>query len=64
MALAALRFAHPVCQLLFVLSDNLNAVIRAAAVDDDVLKIRVTLLQDGEDGLFKELPLVEGGGDY
>jgi len=41
MTLPPVRFAHPVCQPVGVLFDDLHRLVRAAAVDDDVLQIRV-----------------------
>ena len=61
MALAAIRLALPIRQLLFVLSDDLDTVVGASTVDDDVLKVRVVLFQNGEDGLFQALPWLKEG---
>src|SRR5207253_2911711 len=41
-----------------VLPNYLDAVVRAAAVNDDVLQVGVALQQHGADGLLDELPLV------
>jgi len=39
MTLPTVRLAHPVGQVLFVLPDDLHRLVRAPAVDDDVLKV-------------------------
>ena len=46
-----------------MLADDVHALIRAAAVDDDVLEIRVILREHGIDSFLKKLPLIKGGGD-
>ena len=46
--------------MLFVPLDDLYGVVSAAAIDDDVFKVRIPLLNDRQDGLFKKSPLVEG----
>ena len=55
--------ALPIRQPIHVLSDDLRAAVRRAAVHDDVLQVRVPLGEDGLDRLFKERRLVEGRGD-
>src|SRR5437588_8577380 len=63
MTLAAILFAYPPCQLRFIFADNLDTLIRAAAVDNDVFEVRVILRQDRLDRFLEEISVVEGGGD-
>ncbi len=43
MTLPAIRLAYPVCQMLLVLLDSLNRLGPTPVIDDDVLKIRVSM---------------------
>src|SRR5688500_11243632 len=58
MDLAAILFAYPVGETIFVLLDDRDAFVSAAAVDHDVLERFVTLFQDGKDRLFEKSALV------
>lgn len=64
MALTAVLFAHPVRQLLFILPDDLDAVVSASAVDDDLFQVWIVLLQNGANGLFQVFSLVERWSNY
>jgi hypothetical protein len=46
-ALPSVLFADPVGKLRFVFSDDVDAVVRAVSVYNEVLKIRITLPEDG-----------------
>src|SRR5712671_1598905 len=59
--LAAVFFGHPVGEVLFMPADDVDALVRAAAVDDDVLDLRAFLAEHRSDGLFEESPLIERG---
>ena len=48
----------PVGDVLLVFPDNIRGSVRAAAVDDDELEVRVALVDDGADRLLQELRLV------
>jgi len=61
--LSAVRFANPECYPAFIFSDNFNALVCAASIDDDVLKIRVTLQEHRPDRLLNEPALVVGWRD-
>ena len=54
----------PISQPGLIFPDDIQGVIGAAAVDDDVFQVGIALQQDRADGLLDELPLVEGGGDH
>src|SRR5688572_7161434 len=56
--LSAILFADPVGEAIFVLANDRDAFVSAAAVDDDVLERFVALLQDGKDRLFEKPALV------
>ena len=58
MALASVLFAHPPSEMFFVLSDNLDTLIRAPAVNNDVLQVGITLQQNRANGLFEVLSLI------
>jgi peptidoglycan/LPS O-acetylase OafA/YrhL len=61
--LPPILFADPVRQVLFVPLDDVDTAVGAAAVDDDVFEIRITLREDAVDGLFEVGGLLVGGGD-
>ena len=59
--LAAIFFAFPVGQFVFVAADDGNAFIGAATVDDDVLERLITLIQNRQDRLFRNRPWLNDG---
>ena len=61
--LAAVLFADPEGEVLFVALDDVDGAVGAATVDDDVLEFWVVLGEDGVDGLLQEGGLVVAGGD-
>src|SRR5688500_8729274 len=63
MHLPAILFAGPVSQTVFVLFDYVDAFIRTAAVNDEVLQRLIVLLKDRADRLLKIFPLIERGRD-
>ena len=44
--------AYPPGNVVFILMDDVNGSIRRTAIDDDIFKIRVALINDGADGLL------------
>src|SRR5438034_1056636 len=60
MALSPVGFAYPVAQVLLVLPDHPDALICAATVDDDVLEVRIALVEHRANGPLDERALVEG----
>ena len=62
-ALTTVRLAYPVFQILLILLDDVETIVRAPAVDQDILDIRILLLEDRENGLFKIRTLVVRRGD-
>ncbi len=60
--LARVRLGDPPGKLVGVFTDNIQAAIRGAAIDDDVLQGRGILRQDRLDGLLKVEGLVKGWG--
>jgi hypothetical protein len=59
--LPLVRFAYPIFEMLFIFFDDLNAVIRGSAVDDNVLEVWVSLLQHGEDSSLEVHTLIKRG---
>jgi predicted lipoprotein len=59
--LAAVGLALPIGQVLFVFLYDLDGTVAAAAVHDDIFKVRVVLGEDGVDALFQVGSLVVGG---
>src|SRR5262249_21517100 len=57
--LAAILLAHPVCKAILKFPDDVNAPIRASAVDYDVFEIRVALTKYRRNRLFQIIGLVE-----
>src|SRR5207245_10576918 len=62
-ALTTVRLAYPVFQMLLIFLDDIETIVRAPAVDHDILDIRILLIEDREYGLFKIRTLVVRGGD-
>ena len=62
-ALSPIGPGMPVGDPVFILSDDLCALVGGSTVDDDVLQVGVSLVMDGDDGPFQEGGLVEGGSD-
>src|SRR5262245_37259570 len=56
-------FAHPRTQPWLVFANDLDAVVGAAAVDDDVFQVGIALQQDGSNRLLEECGLVKTGCD-
>src|SRR5688572_6274861 len=44
--LSSIFFTRPISQSILIASDDLNGLIRAAAVDHDVFKVRIILIED------------------
>ena len=61
--LPVVRLRYPVNQPGFIPANHLHAAVGAAAVDDDVLQVGVSLQQYRPDGLLDELSLVVRGGN-
>src|SRR5437667_11877793 len=61
--LAAILFADPVGQVLFITTNDLDALISAATVDDYVFEIRILLIEDRQNRLFEKLFLIIGRGE-
>ena len=57
-ALTLVLFAYPPGKVCFIFPDDLNSAVGAAAVDDDVFEIRISLQQHRTDGFFQVLRLV------
>ncbi len=60
MQLAAILFAGPVGQMLFMTTNDLDALISAATVDNNVFEIRILLIEDRPNRLFEKLSLIIG----
>jgi hypothetical protein len=58
--LPAVVFAYPVGKTVLIFADNINATVRAAAIDDDILKVSVTLSNDRANRLLNIGSLVIG----
>ena len=63
MALSAIGFADDILKTIGVALDNFHRVIRRTAIDEEMFEIGVFLVDDGKNGFFDELPLIEGRGD-
>ena|SRR5438128_3139394 len=63
MHLPAIFLADPVGEMLFVLTNDVDAFVVAAAVDDDVLKRLVPLIEHRQDRFFEKLSLIKRGRD-
>jgi hypothetical protein len=61
--LPAVRAALPVRQAIGIAPDDVDAAVLAAAVHEDVLEIRVSLVEDRTNRRFDVRALIEGGGD-
>src|SRR5678815_249221 len=46
MYLSAVFFTHPISQAILVSTNNGDTIVRAAAINNDVFKVLVTLIQD------------------
>lgn len=62
--LAIVRPALPAGEIFLVLPDNLDGIVRAPAVHDDIFKVRIVLAEHRVDALFQKFPLVERWGYY
>src|SRR5580765_772830 len=60
MHLAAILFADPIGQMLFIATNDLDALISAATVDNNVFEIRILLIEDRPNRLFEKLFLIIG----
>ena len=60
--LPAVRTALPVGQVLLVLADDADRIVRTAAVHDDELEVRVVLAEHRVDARLQVLAVVVGGG--
>lgn len=47
-----IRLTHPISYLIRIFLNNIQCSIRASSVDDDVFNIRVSLIDNGKNGLF------------
>ena len=59
-----IRFTHPIGYTLLILLDDINRPIRATPIDDDILDIRIRLINNREDGFFYMLYVIEDDGHY
>src|SRR6266581_3333081 len=57
--LPAIFLADPIAQMLFVLTNHVDAFVVAAAVDDDVLKRFVSLIEHRQDRFFEKSSLIK-----
>src|SRR2546425_5488434 len=62
-ALTTVRLAYPVFQILLIFLDDVETIVRAPAVDHDILDIRVLLIENREYCLFKIGTLIVRRGD-
>ena len=63
MALPPVRLTNPIGNTLLVLFDNINRIIGAAPINDDVLEVWIVLIDDRKNSFFNILPLVVRGGN-
>src|SRR4029453_6299658 len=62
LGLSPVLLAHPAGEKLLIAFDDVDAVVAAAPVHDDVFKVRVALFEDRQNRLFQIATLVVGGG--
>src|SRR2546422_3249629 len=62
-ALTTVLLAYPVFQILLIFLDDVETIVRAPAVDHDILDIRILLIEDREYCPFEIRTLVVRGGD-
>src|SRR5262249_1108015 len=61
LGLSPVLLAHPAGEKLLIAFDDVDAVVAAAPVHDDVFKVRVSLIEDRQNRLFQVATLVVGG---
>src|ERR1051325_11550377 len=57
--LTAIFLAYPVSQSIFVSTNDVKCFIGAAAVDNDIFKVWIVLIENGQNRLFQEAALIE-----
>ena len=55
---AFVGLADPVMQAIGIALDDVDRLIRAATVDNDIFQIVVALIQDRPEGFFEKLTLI------
>ena len=60
---ALVRGRNPVIDAMLILSENIDGAIRLSAVDDDVLKVPVTLAENAKQGRFQSFSTIENDCD-